>query len=259
MKSPLGHLLLVTVFVGIGLWVGVKWFLGETDDFPDSIDIRSLGYLRDDAPASDTSESPAADLESVNQEPLSPTAFSTPEPKSAVEEISEKVQLEKPPAIDRAQDAVQVPDDDGGGLETEEQTPDTAALGTKEVEAREQARKRRLEELGLIPKPRHEPTTAIDVSLIMPEHCAGAVVAAVPVGLKFRHESSVIKGESLNALESIVALYRDCQQGEFVLVANPLGREDATRMLTQMRFDEVKYFFIQHSVSIDAVQFPEEK
>ncbi len=244
MNSPLAQLLLLTVFVGIGLWVGVKWFLGGTEEFPDSIDIRSMGYLRDDAPTSGTSASAPKELEPANQEPMPPAAFAAPEPMKTVEEISEEAAAEEEQAEEE---------------ETDEMEPDTVALGAEEVDAREKARKRRLAELGLIPRQRPEPTIAVDVSLIMPDSCIDAAIAKVPVGLKFRYESSIIRGESLNALESMVALYRDCQQGEFVLTENPLGREDATDTLTQMRFDEVKYFFIQHSVPIDAVQFPEKE
>jgi len=146
------------------------------------------------------------------------------------------------------------------GTELAESGPEVngAMLGQDEVDAREAARRQRLIEVGIISSEKQEePAIAIDVSLNMPEKCKGSDIAKVPIGVKFRHESSLIKGESLNDLESLVALYRDCASGQFLLAHNLLGRVDATEMLTQMRLDEIKYFFIQHSVSIDAVQFPE--
>ncbi|MFK8079959.1 MAG: hypothetical protein AB8B97_06730 [Granulosicoccus sp.] len=134
-----------------------------------------------------------------------------------------------------------------------------ALLGENEVESREAARRQRLIEAGIISGTKQpESTIAIDVSLAMPENCKGAAIAGVPIGVKFRHESPTIKGSSLNDLESLVALYRACASAQFILAKNPLGRIDATETLTQMRFDELKYFFIQHSVSIDAVQYSEE-
>jgi len=123
--------------------------------------------------------------------------------------------------------------------------------------ARKAARYQRLAELGLIQKKAPEPTIAVDVSLLLPEQCANAAIAKVPIGLKFRFESSIIKGESLNALESLVASYRECPAGMIVVAHNPLGREDATDSLKQLRLDEIKYFFIQHRVPIDMVKFPE--
>ncbi|MFK7995663.1 MAG: hypothetical protein AB8B87_16115 [Granulosicoccus sp.] len=136
--------------------------------------------------------------------------------------------------------------------------PAKTSLGEEELNARAAARRQRLADLGIIAEKPPEPTIAIDVSLDMPETCPDHAIARVPIGVKFRFESSIIKGESLNALESLVAFYRACKSGQFIVAQNPLGREDATESLAQMRFDEIKYFFIQHSVSIDAVQFSEE-
>ena len=286
MKSPLASLLFVTVVVGIGLWVGVKWFLGGTDDFSDNIDIRSVAYT---PPAAGSSANTAS--EAKPSAPLPPAAFGAPEAMKTVEELSETLDAVKPESeqedeqseeekeedvadsaaeVDEAVDEVE-PDDEADTEElAEEQAGDAAnasddeqsesgVLSAEELDVRERARKLRLAELGLIPEKRPEPTIAVDVSLVMPEQCSGARIARVPLGLKFRYESPMVTGDSLNALESLVALYRDCEQGEFVLAENPLGQVDATDTLTQMRFDEVKYFFLQHSVSIDAVRFPEEK
>jgi len=121
---------------------------------------------------------------------------------------------------------------------------------------REAARRARLIQLGVISKPAPEPTTAIDIVLQLPQRCEGHVVAKVPVGLDFRFESSSIKGHSLNELEKLVRLYKDCKDGRFVLSENPLGRVDRSAALVQVRLDEVKYFFIQHSVSIESIEFP---
>jgi hypothetical protein len=101
-----------------------------------------------------------------------------------------------------------------------------------------------------------EPTTAIHAKLKLPEHCEGTEVAEKPVEMKFRAESAIVKGESLMELESLVSLYRDCGEGIFSLSENPLGSADSTTELTRMRFDEMKYFFLQHSISIETVLFP---
>ena len=242
LKRPLFQMLLATAILGIALWFAVHWFLGGTDEFSSSLDVRSLGYLREE---SQTSSSSADD---------SGAASDTSAPLDTVANEAEPL-----PDIQRHEAVLK---EQQNSLEeaTEEYDSDgSSSLSDEELEARAEARRRRLAELGLIQEKPLEPTTAVDVSLLMPEKCKGAVIARVPIGLKYRYESSIIRGESLNALESLVALYRLCEQGDFVVTENPLGFEDATPALTQMRFDEVKYFFIQHSISIDAVQFPEEE
>ena len=263
MKSPLQQLLLLTVFVGIGLWVGVKWFLGSTGDFSESIDIRSVAH--EPSPAATGGQSPKTASDDRPSEPLSPGTFGAPEPMKTVEELTALVEAagqESEQGDEEIEEKAQDEEaqEEGNAESTADDTQnETIALSAEELDLRERARQQRFAELGLIPEKPPEPTVAVDVSLIMPEECSDAAIARVPVGLKFRYESALIRGESLNALESLVALYRECEQGEFVLAENPLGRADATDTLTQMRFDEVKYFFIQHSVSIDAVRFPEEK
>jgi len=141
--------------------------------------------------------------------------------------------------------------------QSESEPSKSLVLGVEEISRREKARQLRFAELGLLPEKPPEPTVALDVSLIMPDECADASVAHVPIGLKFRYESSIIRGESMNDLQSLVSLYKDCELGEFVLDENPLGDADANDSLKQMRLNEVKYFFIQHSVPIQAVRFPE--
>ncbi len=256
MKSPLSQLLLLSVFVGIVLWVGVKWFLGGSDDLSDSMDVRSLGHLRDTDTAVSSPQKSRPDP--ATREPLPPASFGAPEPMKTVEELAEQVDGITATGEAQTSTVAEEQADDAYGASNEEQV-ESVALGAEELNVRERARKQRLAELGLIPEKPPEPTVAVDVSLNMPDDCADAALARVPVGIKFRYESAIIRGESLNALESLVSLYRDCEQGEFVVGENPLGRADADDTLKQMRYDEVKYFFIQHSVSIDAVSFPEEK
>lgn len=304
MKSPLAQLLLVSVLVGIGLWVGVKWFLGTTEDFSANIDVRSVGYLRNSADTVATS-APQSDVAtpapSSTGTPLEALARNTlasgngqavdtddeilqlpldgdrqtatvdepvndevlEEPDSDADEVVEIEPVVILPSDDELEDEAQQARDDAQ-RESREADDDTSddrqkfTLSEEELETRRKARQARLAELGIIRKKAPEPTIAVDVSLDMPDRCAGAAVARVPVGLKFRYETAVMRGESLNVLQSLVALYRECEDGKFLVAENPLGRTDASDTLKQMRVDEVKYFFIQHSVSIDTVQFPEE-
>ena len=92
----------------------------------------------------------------------------------------------------------------------------------------------------------------------MPDECSGSAIAKVPAVLKFRFESSRIMGESLNVLESLLAVHRECEEGYFAVDKNPLGLVDSDDTLAQMRLDEIKYFFLQHNVSLDIVEFPTE-
>ena len=132
-------------------------------------------------------------------------------------------------------------------------------MSDEELAARDRARREKLKKLGLLHEKPTELTIAADVSLNMPDECAGAAVAKVPAVLKFRFESPRIMGESLNVLESLLAVYRDCEQGYFAVEENPLGFEDADEILVQMRLDEIKYFFLQHNISLDIVEFPTER
>ena len=247
MKSPLFQLLLITTIVGVGLWTGIKWFLQGTHEYSTTLNSQSLSYLREDPAATEPAD--PKELETLNDTQSQPAATATSAPAESDSKVDNKV---KEPAGENEQEAEE-------SLNVASQEEDAVRFGEKEMQERENARLERLAALGLVTEKQPEPTVAIDASLLMPAVCEGAALAQVPVNLKFRHESPIIRGESLNALESLVAMYRECREGEFVLVENPLGHEDATASLTQMRFDEVKYFFIQHSVSMDAVQFPEIK
>ena len=287
LKRPLVQMLLASAILGVALWLTVHWFLGGTDEFSSSLDVRSYGYLReesqtpggsadDSGSASDASATPGlvadaplsiSDIQRheavLKEQQISPEE-STGEDSSELaeeEEAETEQQAEFKEEVDELQaaDAQAAENSSSSTASEEDDSEHTGSLSDEELEARADARRKRLAELGLIQKKPHEPTIAVDVSLLMPDQCKGAVTARVPIGLKYRYESSIIRGESLNALESLVALYRLCEQGAFVVDENPLGFEDATPTLTQMRFDEVKYFFIQHSISIDTVQFPEEE
>lgn len=286
MKGPLSKvLLLACVLVGIGLWAGVKWFLSDTDDFSERLDIRSVAFVKKEPGSSAKAVTPAASATpTASVEPLEVLARNTRAAKAQAAVSDEGVQPEQEQEesqpgdeddeLTDAQIAENAEEDaesqalpvvelvEGGEIEQRETSDDdeieAITLSKDELDVRESARRARYAELGLIPKKTPKPTIAVDVALEMPERCAGAAVARVPVALKFRYETSTMRGESLSSLESLVALFRECGSGEFLVTENPLGRVDATDLLKQMRFDEVKYFFIQHSVSIDTVQFPEE-
>lgn len=120
--------------------------------------------------------------------------------------------------------------------------------------AREQAL---MEKLGIRkPKP---PTIAADVTLNLSSDCDAGPAIQAPVAVKFRNNSPTIRGESLNALEVLVAEFRQCESGIFTISANPQAEADTTPGLMQMRFDELKYYFLQHSVSRSALKFISDK
>ncbi len=295
MKGPLAQLLLLSVFVAIGLWVGVKWFLGRTNELSSNNDMRAISSLREETNGGAEPKPAWAAVRSAEFVPSEPSQIlernsriesqsqtkddeaqqkssdedeqastdDEPAPEDAVEEAEEEAdeQIETLEVIEVESESEQTPDGEAqqGARNESAGGRQASTLSGEELQSRQKARQARLAELGLIRKKAPPPTVAVDVSLDMPERCSGAALAKVPVGLKFRHETSVIRGESLNALQSLVALFRQCNDdGKFIVAENPLGRADATDTLRQMRIDEVKYFFIQHSVSIDTVQFPEE-
>lgn len=125
-------------------------------------------------------------------------------------------------------------------------------------QSREAARIDKLRRLGVLQEKRPEPTTALDVRLSVAENCATELAPQNRrISLQFRYDTSTLLGKSLNRLETLVAAYRECGGGEFALAKNPLGSVDAHESLTQMRLDEVKYFFLQHSIPKSDFEFPD--
>ena len=242
LKRPLFQMLLATAILGLALWLGVKWFLDGTHEFSSTLDMQTYGRY---VPEESKESSSAAD-DSGTADGSLPMGIATGKPLTIAD-------------IQRHEAVLKGQQNSTDEPAEEDDSKRSSYLSDEELEARSEARRERLAELGLIQETPRKSTTAVDVSLLLPEQCKGAVTAKVPIGVKYRYESSIIRGESLNALESMVALYRLCEQGNFVVAENPLDFEDATPTLTQMRFDEVKYFFIQHRISIDAVQFPEKQ
>lgn len=252
MKSPLAQLLLLSVFVGLGVWFSLRVFVGNTDDYVSSLDIRSVERLTYVAPTESNSK-PAE-----SKEPMTPGVFAEPE---ATMPTPEELGTDGEFAADESEEGEE--DEEGAeedvNNDEEEQEREGSSLSGEELAARDKARREKLAELGLLHEKPTELTIAADVSLVMPDECAGAAIAKVPAVLKFRFESSRIMGESLNVLESLLAVYRECEQGYFAIEANPLGFEDADEILVQMRLDEIKYFFLQHNISLDIVEFPTDR
>ncbi|MFK7859666.1 MAG: hypothetical protein AB8B64_12630 [Granulosicoccus sp.] len=256
MKGPLVPLLLLTIVCAVCLLIGVTWFVSSSSEDVVIASARvSSPYQRDRLQDSDDAVTEAESGEST----ISNTASVTDYAGNTSRNVSEGMSTANTQTITGGGTASVNAATAKAKSEEAELAVSGFMLGRDEIHAREAARRQKLIDLGILSQTLPpEPTIAIDVSLDMPERCKGADIARVPIGVKFRFESSLIKGESLNALESLVAFYRECESGQFILAQNPLGRADATEMLMQMRFDEIKYFFIQHSVSIDAVQFSEE-
>lgn len=304
--NPVIKVAIAVALVATLLWWAIGKFLIGTDEISDSLDVRSLSYLRDDgasksvsresnsvnAGVSDTRSANSVIVrrtESVQVEPadlqdedkaeedeedssdekeLSADAPEA-EPAMFVDTDSAAVEVIVIEADDMSADVVEGNEEDItaglAGAVIEGESPATPGLeGSKlpeglvdepeETEAEARARKLK-EKLGIKkPKP---PTRAVDVALVLSSECDGSGVALAPVSVQFRFESPTIRGRSLNQLEILVAEFRDCPDSVFQLTENVLGKVDSTPSLTQMRFDELKYFFIQHSVPKTALRYPE--
>lgn len=126
-----------------------------------------------------------------------------------------------------------------------EQQPETAA---------ERSTRLMRETLGISERP--SPTHAIDVSLIGGGECVkpGEKTSKIPVF--FSYNGATVRGKSFIDLNALLSIHRRCGQGFFKMATNPAGDVDASGPLTQMRLDELKYFFQQNGVPLEALKFP---
>jgi hypothetical protein len=111
------------------------------------------------------------------------------------------------------------------------------------------------EKLGIRDAP--DPVQAIDVLLEIPLDCDGTGVAMTPITVQYPLDSPAVKGASMLELDQLVEAYRLCEGGLFRLAHNPLAKVDTSPLLAQMRLDELKYYFIQRSVPVAALRFPD--
>ncbi len=227
--NPILKVLIVTSTVCLGLYFFVAEFLGTTKDLNDSLDVKSLAYIR--AENSEDKPKPEQTLEIL------------PAPRVEEEIAPER---DEEARIDATTAVAPTEDTD----EASEETPDDDAAGAPlDTESRFK------EALGISEPP--SPVRAVDVALEIPAECDAGDIVLAPLSVKYRYESPAIKGSSLSELELLVAEYRKCGSGIFHLSHNPLGKEDATPALMQRRLDELKYFFLQHRVPKVALRFPE--
>lgn len=110
------------------------------------------------------------------------------------------------------------------------------------------------ETLGISKRP--PPTHALDVSLIGGGECVKPEEKTFLIPVMFSHNGSSVRGASIVDLNALLAVYRRCEQGYFKLSTVPSGQGDASESLTQMRLDELKYFFHQNGVPPDSLRFP---
>jgi len=283
--SPVVKVIIATTLVALLLFFSISRFLGESEKLSYSIDVRSLSHLRDDGksqsvksvkPATATGNPMLVALEAAPERTgESVTVEQTAEAVSEDEELEQEgiisvaekdsksvvsvlAENESVTADQERADADEddsTPYEDGEAEEAGDNEQSENEAGEPE-ETEAEARARRLKDkLGIKePKP---PTRAVDVKLVLSPECNGTGVALAPVSVQFRYDSPTIRGKSLQQLELLVAEYRRCQDGNFQLTENSLGKVDASPTLTQMRFDELKYFFIQHSVPKTSLLYPE--
>ncbi|MFK7855956.1 MAG: hypothetical protein AB8B79_17700 [Granulosicoccus sp.] len=252
------------------LW-GVNHFAFKNKDLPLVLDVKSRPYLLH-------TEEPTAEIDDIadKENVAVAAAGSDDEVKIAAEAspakllndevsstVSERADSESDADIDADADliveaqptqglelAAAVPVDGSGDATTTE-----APTIKPSLEARQQAIRERL---GISNTSAPAPTPAIDVQYLVPPGCQAGDVALAPVTISYRFNSPAIKGSSLNVLETIIAEYRLCGGGSFKMSRNPLAEADESPALGQRRLDELKYFFIQHSVPKSALEYPED-
>ena len=130
-----------------------------------------------------------------------------------------------------------------------------SANRSEEVEtATERSTRLMRETLGISTRP--TPTHAIDVTLIGAGECVkpGEKTSEIPV--LFSHNGATVRGKSFLELNALLTIHRRCGQGVFIMATNPAGDVDASEPLTRMRLDELKYFFQQNGVPLEALKFP---
>lgn len=245
--GPFTKLFIAVSILGVCLYVGVRYFHGGSENLASKIDIRSLSYLREnDSEAStqqNTGDNSGQEVTVDQGEAQADHAAESYTAETTDDARSPEANFE----LAQEQRLVQT------GLRDSKNAPIKLS-----AEERKDARDAKLSRLGLLPKKRPPPTIALDVSLSMPDSCKSELsLPQSKVPLEFRFDSPTLRGDSLNRLEGLVAVYRECAGGLFTLTENPLGKVDASKSLTQMRLDEVKYFFLQHSIPKSAIEFPE--
>lgn len=219
MKSVLQVVIIVTI-VATALWWAVRAFVIESDVTVKSLDVRSLSYLRDDGRSQATPRDPSNAVVVGAAMPATPAMNSQD-----------------------AQGIVR-------GAGQDDTARDAALKATQNVAVA------KVNQVAQLPRPQKPASHAIDVTLEISPYCDAAVVAITPVSVQYRHESPTIKAGSLQELESLITVYRKCQQSIFQLSESPLNQAETTNSsLTQRRFDELKYFFIQHRVSKAALRY----
>lgn len=280
--NPIAKVIFATVSLALLLLFGINHFVLRTEDLSLSLTLKSMAHLRDAPPpeATSTGIDFTTEVVEVVKPQLSGSAGlnvgqakSAPGPSAAVpnevdqgdaeekDEEDEEVDESDENVIEITEDSIPDADKPEGLDEKElliarvEYSEEEAERMKADLKAREQEV---LKKLGISTEPPPQPTPAIDVRYLVPSDCNSTGVALAPVTVKFRFESPSIKGGSLNVLEKIIAEYRLCRGGSFQLSKNPLGKVDESPALTQRRLDEIKYFFIQHSVPKTALEYPEE-
>lgn len=244
---PVLKVAIAGIWIGIGCWFAVDFFLGSTENLSRSLDVRSLSYLREDEAQSKTDSLP----------PKTPKLTAEYQQRLLVNSARQQTSSQPLTGSDMASVGTDSPDAISPTAVSESSLSADAAAGsaitTGESTADTSARLMR-EAIGISkPKP---PIQALDVTLTVPSGCIVPAALQAPVPISFSAESATIRGSSLMELDLLVSEYRNCGGGIFQLSENALGKANATDTLTQMRFDELKYFFIQHSVPKSALRYP---
>ncbi|ASJ71433.1 hypothetical protein [Granulosicoccus antarcticus] len=236
--NPIVKVLIAAALFCLALYYGIAFLLGSTNELEESLDVKSLSYIRED---DDTSR-------------VKPEIVVAPDEALAGKSDADPGDV---PALETAQapervvpaDSLQADRVHAATAETEIESLEESARQT------DSSAKRLKETLNVVEPP--PPVRAVDVAFEIPANCDASDVVLAPLSVKYRYESPSIKGESIGELQSFAAEYHRCEGGIFRLSHNPLGREDSTPMLMQRRLDEIKYFFLQHRVPKSALKYPD--
>lgn len=234
--NSISKVLIACTAVCVLLYLAIAQFLGGTAELRDTLDVKSLSHVRE--------------AETLVRPEKVELAVETGD--ALVRDDSQRIDASTVLARSGTSDSEAEADNPGlfgesTAADAVEQFEGTAAEATASMIR---------ETLGITkPKP---PVRAVDVAYELPPNCDASAVTLAPVAVQYRYERPTIKASSLSELEMLMIEYRQCEGGVFHFDHNPLGKEDATPLLMQMRLDELKYFFLQHRVPKTALRFPDD-
>ena len=256
-------ILVIMACLSLGLWFAVHTFLGSTNDWLDTIDVRSTAYLEKTPEQQAIADARAAEEKLKHQQALAVQAAlekSLSAQNTGDELTVDRVDSDDTERADSDADNEQQEQDEEAepgdipAQEPDDETPEIRIVVDTSIDAKEQAL---LDAIDGELLHANVSTRAVDITLTPNQQCKLPATAIPRVGVRFRQGSSAIKGKSLNNIDKLIELYRLCGGGIVSLEYNPEGLIDAGEALTLRRQEEVKYYLLQRSIPKAAMEFPE--